>query len=78
MFFFIIFQLFVYLLAKNFPSHKIFSKNKFWKYVYPQKLIFIGFGPKKAHLKNPIDFLFTFQPITKQTADVNNILDGIE
>ena len=41
-------------------------------------MIFIGFGPKKAYLKNPIDFLFTFQPITKQTADVKDNVDGIE
>ena len=41
-------------------------------------MIFIGFGPKKAHLKNPMDFLFTFQPITKQTADLKNNVDGID
>ena len=30
---------------------KKFSKNKFWKYFYPQNLIFSGFGPKNVHLK---------------------------
>ena len=41
-------------------------------------MIFSGFGPKNAHLKNPIDFLFTFGPLTKQTADVQKKVEGIE
>ena len=60
------------------PSSKKNSKNNFWKQFYPQKLIFSGFGAKNIHLKNPNDFLFTFWPISKQTADVQKNVEGLE
>ena len=41
-------------------------------------LIFSGFGAKNIHLKNPIDILFTFWPISKQTADVQKNVEGLE
>ena len=41
-------------------------------------MIFSGFGAKKIHLKNPIDFLFTFWPIIKQTFDVQKNVEGLE
>ena len=41
-------------------------------------LIFSGFGAKNIHLKNPINFLFTFWQISKHTADVQNNVDSIE
>ena len=40
--------------------------------------MFRGFGPKNVHLKIPIGFLFTFWPISKQTADVQKNVEGIE
>ena len=41
-------------------------------------LIFSGFGAKNIHLKNPIDILFTFWPIIKQTFDVQKNVEGLE
>ena len=41
-------------------------------------MIFSGFGPINVHLKIPIGFLFTFWPISKQTADVQKKVEGIE
>ena len=41
-------------------------------------MIFSGFGAKNIHLKNPIDFLFTFWPISKQTFDVQKNVEGLE
>ena len=41
-------------------------------------MIFSGFSPKNAHLKNPIDFLFTFGPLIKQTADIQKKVECIE
>ena len=41
-------------------------------------MIFSGFGAKNIHLKNPIDFLFTFWPIIKQTFNVQKKVDGLE
>ena len=41
-------------------------------------MIFSGFGAKNIHLKNPIDFLFTFWPIIKQTFNVQKNVEGLE
>ena len=39
-------------------------------------MIFSSFGPKNAHLKIPIGFLFTFWLLSKQTADWQKNVDG--
>ena len=68
-------------LKKGSNRGKKISKNNFWKYFYPQNLIFSGFGPKNVHLRIPIKscpFLFTFWPISKQTADVQKNVEGLE
>ena len=41
-------------------------------------MIFSVFGAKNIHFKNHNDFLFTFWPISKQTADVQKNVEGLE
>ena len=41
-------------------------------------MIFSGFGPKNDYLEIPVIFLFTFWLISKQTADPQKNVEGIE
>ena len=41
-------------------------------------MIYSSFGAKNIHLKNCIDFLFTFLSISKQTTDVQKNVEGLE
>ena len=41
-------------------------------------MIFSCFGPKNAHLKIPVGFLFTSWLISKQTADCQKNVEGIK
>ena len=41
-------------------------------------MIFSCFGPKNAHLKIPVGFLFTSWLISKQTADCQKNVEGVK
>ena len=54
------------------------SKNNFWASNFYDKLIFNSFGPKNGNIKIPINFLFTYLLVNKQTADLLKKSKGIE
>ena len=75
-------MLFVYILVK-FKNHQIMVKKYQkiifgHKFIIPKQLIFVGFESKNANLKIPINFLFTFGHISKQTADCVNKVKSLE
>ena len=65
-------------IEKSINKGKKNSKNNFWASNFYDKLIFNSFGPKNGNIKIPINFLFTFGHLSKQTADCVNNVDSLE